>query len=133
MRLIVVGAGVAGLTVAGAATEAGVEVVVLEARDRIGGRTWTAPFGPGAIDLGAAWVHGPVGNPVAELLTAHGIDTRNDGAFFSRMAVWDDGWADAPGATAMTAAAMADWDPAEALAGMAGSDRFVERRRVVSR
>ena len=39
MRLIVVGAGVAGLTVAGAATEAGVEVVVLEARDRIGGRT----------------------------------------------------------------------------------------------
>ena len=63
VRLIVVGAGVAGLTVAGAATEVGAEVVVLEARDRIGGRTWTAPFGPGAIDLGAAWVHGPSGTP----------------------------------------------------------------------
>ena len=63
---------------------------------------------------------------MAEQFTAHGIDTRNDGAFFSRMAVWDDGWVDAPGATAMTAAAMADWDPAEALAGLGGSDRFVD-------
>ena len=99
---------------------------MLEARDRIGGRIWTAPFGPGAIDLGAAWVHGPVGNPVAELLTEAGIETRNDGAFFSRMAVWSDGWVDAPGATAMTAAAMADWDLAEALAGLAGSDRFAD-------
>ena len=61
MRVIVVGAGVAGLTAAGTARRAGAEVVVLEARERIGGRTWTAPLGPGAIDLGAAWVHGPVG------------------------------------------------------------------------
>ena len=42
---------------------AGAEVVVLEARDRIGGRIWTAPLGPGAIDLGAAWVHGRSGTP----------------------------------------------------------------------
>jgi polyamine oxidase len=126
MRVIVVGAGVAGLTVANAAGCAGAEVVVLEARDRIGGRTWTVPFGPGAIDLGAAWVHGPVGNPVAEALTAAGIGARNDGPFFSRMAVWANGWADAPDATALTAAAMADWDAAEALAGLSGSDRFTD-------
>ena len=46
-------------------------------------------------------MHGPVGNPVAELLAATGIGARNDGAFFSRMAVWDDGWVDAPDATAL--------------------------------
>lgn len=126
MRVIVVGAGVAGLTVANAAGCAGAEVVVLEARDRIGGRIWTVPFGPGAIDLGGAWIHGPVGNPVAEALTAAGIGARNDGPYYSRMAVWANGWVDAPDATALTAAVMADWDPAEALAGLSGSDRFVD-------
>ena len=126
MRVIVVGAGVAGLTVADAATCAGAEVVVLEARDRIGGRIWTVPFGPGRDRSRGAWVHGPVGNPVAEALTAAGIGARNDGPFYSRMAVWANGWVDAPDATALTAAAVADWDPAEALADLSGSDRFVD-------
>lgn len=124
-RLIVVGAGVAGLTAADAARCAGAEVVVLEARDRIGGRTWTVPLGPGAVDLGGAWVHGPVGNPVAEALREAGIGTRNDGSYYSRMAVWAHGWVDSPDATALTAAATADWDPAEAAA-RSGSDRFVD-------
>ena len=42
-RVIVVGAGIAGLTVANALTQAGTECVVLEARDRIGGRGYTRP------------------------------------------------------------------------------------------
>lgn len=126
MRVIVVGAGVAGLTVADAARCAGAEVVVLEARDRIGGRTWTVPLGPGAIDLGGAWVHDPVGNPLAEALATAGIGARNDGSYYSRMAVWADGWVDAPDATALTAAVGADWDPSEALAALSGSDRFVD-------
>jgi monoamine oxidase len=124
--VIVVGAGVAGLTVADAARCAGAEVVVLEARDRIGGRVWTVPLGRGAIVLGAAWVHGPVGNPVAEALAAAGITAPNDGPFYSRMAVWADGWVDAPDATALAAAVGADWDPSEALAALTGSDRFVD-------
>jgi polyamine oxidase len=126
MRMIVVGAGVAGLTAADAARRAGADVVVLEARNRIGGRAWTVPFGPGSIDLGASWVHGPVGNPVADALAASGIAARNDGAFYSRMAVWADGWVDAPDAATLAAAAGADWDPAEALAALGGSDRFVD-------
>ena len=116
----------AGLAAADAARCAGADVVVLEARDRIGGRTWTVPLGTGQIDLGAAWVHYPVGNPVAEALTAAAIGARNDGSYFSRMAVWSDGWVDAPGATALTASVGADWDPSEALAALSGGDRFVD-------
>jgi monoamine oxidase len=126
MRVIVVGAGVAGLAAADAARCAGAEVIVLEARDRIGGRTWTVPLGAGQVDLGAAWVHNPVGNPVAEALSSAAIQARNDGAFYSRMAVWSDGWVDAPEATVLTAAVEADWDPGEALGALRDSDRFVD-------
>ena len=126
MRVIVVGAGIAGLTAADAARCAGAEVVIVEARDRIGGRTWTVPLGPGTIDLGGAWVHSPVGNPLAEALTAAGIATRNDGAYGAPMAVWADAWLDAADATIVTAVLQADWDPAEALAANPQSDRFVD-------
>ncbi len=126
MRLIVVGAGVAGLATADAARCAGADVVVLEARDRLGGRTRTVPIGEGWVDLGAAWVHYPFGNPLAEALVEAGIPTRNDGAFHSRMAVFSEGWVDAPLATALGAAAEADWDPAQALAALPDSDRFVD-------
>jgi monoamine oxidase len=125
MRVAVVGAGIAGLTAAAELRRGGADVVVLEARDRIGGRTWSAPFGPGVVDLGAAWVHGPIGNPVTGALAAAGIEAPNDGPFYSRMAVWADGWLDATAATTLTAAMMADWDPAEA-AEQCGSDSFAD-------
>ena len=53
--VIVVGAGLAGLIAARELSGSGLEVVVLEARDRIGGRTWTkAEALPGiTLDLGA--------------------------------------------------------------------------------
>ncbi|WP_293031124.1 FAD-dependent oxidoreductase [Natronococcus sp.] len=53
----VVGAGLAGLTAARELTEAGVDVVVLEARDRVGGRTAADSLPTGdAIDRGAEWI-----------------------------------------------------------------------------
>ncbi|MEU7766680.1 FAD-dependent oxidoreductase [Nocardia sp. NPDC049190] len=63
--VVVVGAGIAGLTAAQALRKRGHAVTVLEARDRIGGRIWTDSDG---VDLGAHWIHGTEGNPLTELV-----------------------------------------------------------------
>jgi monoamine oxidase len=55
--VIVVGAGFAGLVAADTLVNAGWDVTVLEARDRVGGRAWTDRLGNGAIiERGAEWV-----------------------------------------------------------------------------
>lgn len=58
--VVVVGAGVAGLAAACELNSAGLKVIILEARDRIGGRILTVrePDSPVAIELGAEFVHG---------------------------------------------------------------------------
>lgn len=54
--VLVVGAGLAGLTAARELSDAGIDVEVWEARGRVGGRTWTSELGGAAIDLGAQWL-----------------------------------------------------------------------------
>lgn len=56
MRAIVVGAGFAGLAAADELHRAGVEVTVLEARDRVGGRVWSVPFAGGVVERGAEFI-----------------------------------------------------------------------------
>jgi monoamine oxidase len=73
--VVVVGAGVAGLAAARALALGGQRVVVLEARDRIGGRTWTDSSLGVPIDLGASWIHGVDGNPLWALAPGFGIET----------------------------------------------------------
>jgi monoamine oxidase len=73
--VVVVGAGVAGLAAARALALGGRRVVVLEARDRIGGRTWTDSALGVPVDLGASWIHGIDGNPLWALASRFGIDT----------------------------------------------------------
>lgn len=70
---IVVGAGVAGLSVARLLADAGRAVVVLEARDRIGGRVVTDRTDGLVTDLGASWIHGVDDEPLAEATAAFGM------------------------------------------------------------
>ena len=55
--VIVVGGGFAGVTAAREAALRGRTVLLLEARDRLGGRTWTADWNGSPIEYGGAWVH----------------------------------------------------------------------------
>ena len=63
-RVIVVGAGMSGLVAARLLHDSGFKVTVLEARDRLGGRTWTDDRIGAPVDLGGSWVHGVEGNPL---------------------------------------------------------------------
>ncbi len=58
--VIVIGAGIAGLAAARTVAEAGLRVMLIEARDRVGGRIYTVPAAGGElpIELGAEFIHG---------------------------------------------------------------------------
>lgn len=74
-RVIIVGAGSAGLSAGFELHNAGLDVVVLEARDRIGGRVWSdRRDNQQSVDLGAAWIHGISGNPVHDLAQQQGLE-----------------------------------------------------------
>jgi len=86
-RSVVVGAGLAGLGAARELTRQGHEVVVLEARDRRGGRIWTSNTWPDiALDFGASWIHGVEGNPITEL--ADEIKARRIITYYARAATF---------------------------------------------
>lgn len=70
---VVIGAGVSGLTAARFLAQAGQRVVVLEARDRIGGRTHTERADGVSTDVGASWIHGIDGNPLTDVAKAFGM------------------------------------------------------------
>jgi monoamine oxidase len=72
-RVVVVGAGIAGLAAASRLKAADVECLVLEARDRIGGRLNTIDLAGTPVDLGGSWIHHPIGNPLTAYCDEHGI------------------------------------------------------------
>ena len=74
-RIGIIGAGVSGLSAAYALKEEGYAVTVIEARQRMGGRVWTDNQLGIPLDLGASWIHGTRGNPLAELARQQGIKT----------------------------------------------------------
>jgi monoamine oxidase len=73
--VVVVGAGLAGLAAARALTAAGASVVVLEARDRVGGRVENHDIGDGkVVEVGGQWI-GPTQDRLAALARELGVET----------------------------------------------------------
>jgi monoamine oxidase len=73
--VVVVGAGFAGLTAARAIQAAGHSVVVLEARNRVGGRAWNHDLGGGAVSERGATFVGPTQDRILALASALGVGT----------------------------------------------------------
>ncbi len=71
--LVIVGGGAAGIAAAREAHKRGLNAVILEASDRVGGRTYTVNWEGYALDLGATWMHSAKRNPVAPLAEQLGI------------------------------------------------------------
>ena len=74
--VVVVGAGFAGLIAARDLGQRGYRVIVLEARDRVGGRTWFREFPEAgrAVELGGAWFDADDQAPIREEADRYGID-----------------------------------------------------------
>lgn len=86
IKVIVVGAGAAGLGAATTLEKQGFEVTVLEARNRVGGRAWTSTLPSGVkVDLGGSWIHGshPQFEALVQELELETVNTR-----FSNMLVF---------------------------------------------
>jgi monoamine oxidase len=73
--VVIVGAGLAGLVAAREVQAAGRSALVLEARDRVGGRTLNEPLGDGkVVEVGGQWI-GPGQDRMAALAAEMGVDT----------------------------------------------------------
>lgn len=67
-KILIVGAGMAGISAARNLHDAGHNAIVLEGRDRIGGRLWTSrKWENTPLDLGASWIHGDRDNPLTKI------------------------------------------------------------------
>lgn len=90
--VVVVGAGAAGLAAARTALELGLSAVVLEAKDRIGGRAWTDTETLGVPwERGANWLHNAESNFFTRYAAAHGFAYEPMTGPARRL--WADGWA----------------------------------------
>ncbi len=72
--VVIVGAGAAGLTAANELEKAGLSVVVLEARDRVGGRLWTDVVDGAMLEIGGQWVS-PDQEALKETIAELGLET----------------------------------------------------------
>jgi monoamine oxidase len=71
-EVAVIGAGAAGIAAARRLTDAGVPCLLIEARDRLGGRAFTVEHNGVGVDLGCGWLHSAEGNPFVAIAEAQG-------------------------------------------------------------
>ena len=105
--VVVVGGGFAGVTAAREAAKDGRSVLLLEGRDRLGGRTWTASWNGHQIEYGGGWVHWHQPHTFSEItragltvelsgdpdVTAWYVgDERRTGSIAERDAIANSGW-----------------------------------------
>jgi monoamine oxidase len=84
MRAVVVGAGLAGLVAADELARGGAEVVVLEARERVGGRVWSQTLPNGAVvEMGAEYIL-PGNTQLLELVERFGLGLWDKGVRYGR-------------------------------------------------
>lgn len=90
-RVIVVGAGLAGLAAAIDLVDQGLDVTVLEARERVGGRVWSVILTDGAVvELGAEWIMGDDAL-VQQVAARFDVPLVETGASYARREPWGDG------------------------------------------
>ncbi len=70
-KIIIIGAGIAGLAACTRLQEYGFDVTILEARNRCGGRVRIDHTLGVPVGLGAGWIHGVDNNPITQLVCAY--------------------------------------------------------------
>ncbi|GAA1911098.1 NAD(P)/FAD-dependent oxidoreductase [Arthrobacter gandavensis] len=73
-NVVIIGAGPSGLTAARKLKAAGLSVAVLEARDRVGGRTWSDTIDGAFLEIGGQWIS-PDQEALSELVEELGLQT----------------------------------------------------------
>ena len=83
MRVVVIGAGLAGLAAADQLEQEGADVTVIEASDRVGGRVWSVPFfGLGTVERGAEFVL-PGETEILGLVERFGLELAQKGMLYA--------------------------------------------------
>jgi len=119
MRTVVIGGGAAGIAAARHLHDAADDVLLIEAKDRLGGRAHTVMLPEGPFDLGCAWLHSAPRNPWTAIARNRGFTIATDAA------EWDRQWRDlgfTPEEQAAFDAASGTWEDA-ARAARDGPDR----------
>lgn len=116
---VVIGAGAAGIAAARRLRDAGAQVLLVDASDRLGGRAHTAILGGYPVDLGCGWLHSARRNPWTQIAEAGGLTIDRASP------KWDEQWHDLgfpPAEQEASGEAWEHWNKA-AHAALHGPDR----------
>lgn len=72
-EVVIVGGGAAGIAAGRRLHDVGVDCIIVEARERLGGRSWTVNAGGYPVDLGCGWLHSAEENPWTRIAKAQGL------------------------------------------------------------